>query len=182
MGPKTKLLPLVLALSCCPTIFAEPAGSWRGPRVIIVGVDGLSIDGVSTARVPRLRELMARSAWTLEARGVLPTLSSPNWASAINGASPAQHGITSNGYLRHMVEFQPVCRTDDGKFPTIFGLLRAAYPASRIAVFHDWDGFADLLEKHAPDVLRHVAGPQDHGGGHRILDGKPPRAHVHPPG
>lgn len=158
MGPKTKLLPLVLALSCCPTIFAEPAGSWRGPRVIIVGVDGLSIDGVSTARVPRLRELMARSAWTLEARGVLPTLSSPNWASAINGASPAQHGITSNGYLRHMVEFQPVCRTDDGKFPTIFGLLRAAYPANRLAVFHDWDGFADLLEKHAPDVLRHVAG------------------------
>ena len=158
MGPKTKLLPLVLALGCCPTACAEPAGSWHGPRVIIVGVDGLSVDGVSTARVPRLRELMARSAWTLEARGVLPTLSSPNWASAINGASPAQHGITSNGYLRHMVEFQPVCRTEDGKFPTIFGLLRSTYPASRIAVFHDWDGFANLLEKRAPDVLRHVAG------------------------
>jgi hypothetical protein len=158
MGPKTKLLPLVLALGCCPTIFAEPAGSWHGPRVIVIGVDGLSVDGVATARVPRLRELMARSAWTLEARAVLPTLSSPNWASAINGASPAQHGITSNGYLRRMVEFQPVCQTGDGKFPTIFGLLRAAYPTSRIAVFHDWDGFADLLEKHAPDVLRHVAG------------------------
>jgi hypothetical protein len=158
MGPKTKLLPIVLALGCCPTLLAEPAGAWHGPRVIIIGVDGLSVDGVAKANVPRLRELMARSAWTLEARAVLPTLSSPNWASAINGASPAQHGITSNGYLRHMVEFQPVCRTEDGKFPTIFGLLRASYPASRIAVFHDWDGFADLLEKRAPDVLRHVAG------------------------
>jgi hypothetical protein len=158
MGPKTKFLPFVLALACRPTLCAEPASTWHGPRVIVVGVDGLSVDGVSTARVPRLRELMARSAWTLEARGVLPTLSSPNWASAINGASPAQHGITSNGYLRHMVEFQPVCRTEDGKFPTIFGLLRTAYPASRIAVFHDWDGFANLLEKDAPDVLRHVAG------------------------
>jgi len=162
MGPKTKLLPLVIALGialgCCPTVFAEPAGAWRGPRVIIVGVDGLSVDGVAKANVPRLRELMARSAWTLEARGVLPTLSSPNWASAINGASPAQHGITSNGYFRRMVEFRPVCYTEDGKFPTIFGLLRDAYPASRIAVFHDWGGFADLLEKRAPDVLRHVAG------------------------
>ena len=129
MGPKTILLPLVLALGCCPTIFAEPAGLWHGPHVIIVGVDGLSVDGVSTARVPRLRELMVRSAWTLEARGVLPTLSSPNWASAINGASPARHGITSNGWLRHMVEFRPVCRGEDGKFPTIFGVLRADYLA-----------------------------------------------------
>jgi hypothetical protein len=158
MGPKTKLLALVLMWGCHAPLPAEPAIAWHGPRVIIIGVDGLSVDGVASARVPRLRELMARAAWTLEARGVLPTLSSPNWASAINGASPAQHGITSNGYLRHMVEFQPVCQTDGGKFPTIFGLLRTAYPASRIAIFHDWDGFADLLEKQAPDVLQHVAG------------------------
>jgi arylsulfatase A-like enzyme len=159
MGPKTKLLSLVVALACCPVAFAEPPGAWHGPRVIIIGVDGLSVDGVATARMPRLRELMARSAWTLEARGVLPTLSSPNWASAINGASPAQHGITSNGHLRRMVEFQPVCRTEDGKFPTIFGVLRADYPASKIAVFHDWGGFSDLLEKDAPDVMRHERGP-----------------------
>lgn len=118
----------------------------------------MSVDGVSTARTPRLHDLISRSAWTLEARGVMPTLSSPNWASAINGASPAQHGITSNGYFRRMVELQPVCRTDEGKFPTIFGVLRADYPASKIAVFHDWPGFADLLETHAPDVMRHERG------------------------
>ena len=159
MGPKTSLLPVVLALGCVPFLCAEPAGSWAGPRVIIIGVDGLSVDGVAKAHVPRMRELMERAAWTLEARGVLPTLSSPNWASAINGASPAQHGITSNGWLRHMVEFQPVCRAADGKFPTIFGVLRAAYPTSKIAVFHDWGGFADLLEKEAPDVLQHERGP-----------------------
>ena len=159
MGPKTSLLPVVLALGCVHFLCAEPAGSWASPRVIIIGVDGLSVDGVAKARVPRMRELMDRGAWTLEARGVLPTLSSPNWASAINGASPAQHGITSNGWLRHMVEFQPVCRAADGKFPTIFGVLRAAYPTSKIAVFHDWGGFADLLEKEAPDLLQHERGP-----------------------
>ena len=158
MGPKTILLPLVLALGYCPAIPAEPASASRTPHVIIIGVDGLSVDGVAKANVPRLRGLMARAAWTLQARGVMPTLSSPNWASAINGAGPEQHGITSNGYLRHMVEFQPVCQSADGKFPTIFGLLRAAHPESNIAVFHDWKGFADLLEKDAPDVLRHVAG------------------------
>ncbi len=158
MGPKTILLSLVLALGCSRPVVAASAGVWHGPRVIVIGVDGLSVDGVRTARAPRLRELMDRAAWTLEARGVMPTLSSPNWASAINGAGPAQHGITSNGYFRRMVEFQPVCQTGDGKFPTIFGLVRAAYPDSHIAVFHDWKGFADLLERSAPDVLRHVPG------------------------
>lgn len=159
MGPKTGLLLCVLVLRCTPA-GAEPAGSWPGPHVIIIGVDGLSVDGVAKGNTPRLHALIDRAAWTLEARGVLPTLSSPNWASAINGAGPAQHGITSNGWFRHMVEFQPVCRANDGKFPTIFGTLRAAYPASKIAVFHDWRGFADLLEKEAPDVLRHERGPE----------------------
>ena len=154
MRTKTFLLPLVLALAGGTFAFGQPAG----PRVIIVGVDGLSVDALRTARAPRLHEFMPRAAWTLEARGVMPTLSSPNWASAINGAAPEQHGITSNGYLRRKVEFRPVCRTADGTFPTIFGLLRAEHPAARIAVFHDWDGFADLLEKRVPDVMRHVPG------------------------
>ena len=149
---------ILLLVVCCLVLSAQAAPSRPDPAVIIIGIDGLSVDGVAKANMPRLRELMARAAWTLQARGVMPTLSSPNWASAINGAAPEQHGITSNGYLRRMVEFQPICRTAEGKFPTIFGLLRAEYPASTIAIFHDWKGFADLLEKHAPNVMRHVAG------------------------
>ena len=149
MGAKTFLLPLVF----CACSVAQ-----QQPRVIILGVDGLSVDGVQHAGTPHIHELMSRGAWTLEARGVMPTLSSPNWASAINGAAPEQHGITSNGYFRHKVEFRPVCQSDGGKFPTIFGVLRAENPAATIAVFHDWDGFADLLEKQAPNVMRHVKG------------------------
>ena len=158
MGLKPTTVLFVLALSCRSILPAQSVEVWRGQRVIMIGVDGLSVDGVSTARVPRLRDLISRSAWTLEARGVMPTLSSPNWASAINGAAPEQHGITSNGWLRHKIEFQPTCQAEDGKFPTIFGLLRSAYPASRIAVFHDWRGFSDLLEKQAPDIMRHEPG------------------------
>jgi predicted AlkP superfamily pyrophosphatase or phosphodiesterase len=127
-------------------------------RLIVIGIDGLSVDGVVTANTPRLHELMERSAWTLLARGVMPTLSSPNWASMIDGAGPEQHGITSNGILRKMVEIEPVCRDSAGMFPTIFEAMRAQRPSSRIAIFHDWPGFANLVEKHAPDVMRHVHG------------------------
>jgi len=126
------------------------------PRLIVIGIDGLSVDGVATAKAPRLHELMQRSAWTLMARGVMPTLSSPNWASMIDGAGPEQHGITSNGILRKMVEIAPVCRDEEGMFPTVFEVMREQQPSSRIAIFHDWAGFANLVEKHAPDVMEHV--------------------------
>ncbi|HTS31331.1 MAG TPA: alkaline phosphatase [Bryobacteraceae bacterium] len=140
--------------------WAQPPDDWRARRVIVIGVDGLSVDGVNKAHIPRLKRLMERAAWTLEARAVLPTLSSPNWESIITGAGTEQHGITSNGYLRKLVEFQPACLDAQGMFPTIFGLLRAARPSARIAVFHDWGGFANLLEKNAPDVLKHESGPE----------------------
>lgn len=110
--------------------------------------------------MPRLHELMARAAWTLEARGVMPTLSSPNWKSVIGGAPPEQHGITSNGYFRRLVEFAPACPNDEGQFPTIFGILREQRPSSRIAVFHEWGGFANLVEPRAPDVMRHESGSE----------------------
>jgi predicted AlkP superfamily pyrophosphatase or phosphodiesterase len=145
---------LALAVLGC----AAPSPSFAqapAPHVIVIGIDGLSVDGVQTASTPRLHELMARGAWTLEARGVMPTLSSPNWESIIGGAPPEQHGITSNGYFRRLVEFTPACHDAEGKFPTIFGILRDQRPESRIAIFHEWGGFANLVEPRAPDEMKH---------------------------
>jgi membrane-anchored protein YejM (alkaline phosphatase superfamily) len=139
----------------CMASLGMAGAQTTGRHMIVIGVDGLSVDGIKTAQAPRLHQLMARSAWTLEARGVIPTLSSPNWASVIDGAGPEQHGITSNGYLRKMVEIEPVCRDSEGMFPTIFELLRSQRPSSRIAIFHEWAGFADLVEKHVADVIQH---------------------------
>ncbi|HUB83727.1 MAG TPA: alkaline phosphatase [Bryobacteraceae bacterium] len=147
----------VIATFLLPVYCAAVSWAQTGtPHLIVVGIDGLSVDGVVTARTPRLHELMGRSAWTLAARGVMPTLSSPNWASMIDGAGPEQHGITSNGILRKMVEIAPVCRDEDGMFPTVFEAMRAQQPSNRQAIFHDWGGFANLVEKHAPDVMEHV--------------------------
>jgi len=154
-----RALATVFISFCCLAVGrAQSLEPERGARLIVIGVDGLSVDGVVTANAPRLRALIERSAWTLTARGVMPTLSSPNWASMIDGAGPEQHGITSNGILRKMVEIQPVFRDSEGMFPTIFEVLRAQQPQSRIAIFHDWPGFALLVEKHAPDIMRHEHG------------------------
>jgi Type I phosphodiesterase / nucleotide pyrophosphatase len=146
---------LVFGLAGIVSTSAQSGTAVREPHVIVVGIDGLSVDAVENTPTPRLHELMARAAWTLDARGVMPTLSSPNWESVIGGAPPEQHGITSNGYFRPLVEFPPACRDIEGKFPTIFGVLRDQKPASRIAVFHEWGGFANLLERRGPDVIKH---------------------------
>jgi hypothetical protein len=146
---------LVLAVLGLRVGSAQSFARTAQPRVIVVGIDGLSVDGVETASTPRLHELMARGAWTLEARGVMPTLSSPNWESVIGGAPPEQHGITSNGYFRRLVEFAPACQDAGGKFPTIFGILRDQRPGSKIGVFHEWGGFANLVEPRGPDVMKH---------------------------
>jgi len=149
---------IIMSLWCVAAGRAQAPDSAAGAHLIVIGVDGLSVDGVVNAKAPHLRELMSRSAWTLAARGVMPTLSSPNWASVIDGAGPEQHGITSNGYLHKMVEIQPICRDAEGMFPTVFHVLRAERPESRIAIFHDWPGFANLVEKEAPSVMQHEHG------------------------
>ena len=131
--------PIAVLVLSCAALSAGQAGDARS-NVIVIGVDGLSIDGVVTANVPALRELMTRGAWSLEARGVMPTLSSPNWMSMITASGPEEHGITSNGYLKHVQEIAPACKDASGGFPNIFGALRAQRPTSRIAVFHDWAG------------------------------------------
>ncbi len=102
---------------------------------------------------------MKEGAYTLHARGVMPTVSSPNWASMIMGAGPEQHGVTSNEWEPGKGAIEPTAVGSGGIFPTIFGLLRDQRPTAKIAVFHDWDGFGRLFERKAADVVEDSDGP-----------------------
>lgn len=129
-------------------------------HVIVVGLDGCSPDGIRTSRDANFQQLMQKGAWTLGARGVMPTVSSPNWASMIMGAGPEQHGITSNEWQPTRFEFPAIFVGPKGIFPTMFGLLREQRPAARIGIFHDWQGFGRLVEPGVADVIRNPKGPQ----------------------
>jgi predicted AlkP superfamily pyrophosphatase or phosphodiesterase len=123
---------------------------------VILGVDGLSPDGIRKAETPHLDRLMKEGAFSLKARGVMPTSSSPNWASMIMGAGPEQHGVTSNEWETNKFEIDPVARGSGGIFPTIFGVLREQRPDAHIACLHDWEGFGRLLERSALNHIEHV--------------------------
>jgi predicted AlkP superfamily pyrophosphatase or phosphodiesterase len=122
-------------------------------HVVIVGVDGLSPKGLRAAAVPAIDALRAKGIWTYHARGVFPTVSSPNWASMIMGAGPEQHGITSNDWKPGQGPVPPVCTNAPGRFPTLFGQLRAQRPSAVIGIFHHWDGFGRLVEPNVADRL-----------------------------
>ena len=89
-----RLLPLLVSSVFLLTLQAENLPGIR--HFVVVGCDGMSPDGIEHSKTPVMHGLMEHGSFTLHARAVMPTVSSPNWASMIMGAGPEQHGITSN--------------------------------------------------------------------------------------
>lgn len=128
-------------------------------RAVVIGVDGLSPEGVRRAHTPVLDSLMEAGVWTLSGRGVMPTSSSPNWASMIMGAGPEQHGITSNDWETNKVEVAPTATGAGGVFPTIFDVVIEGSGGRAVtACIYDWGGFGRLLGGTKPTVFEHVTG------------------------
>jgi len=153
--PYLASLCLILGLRATP---AAPLGAPLADHVVVIGCDGMGSLAFTATNAPVMHRLMREGAWTLRARGVMPTSSSPNWASMIMGAGPEQHGVTSNDWETNKFEIAPTVTGPSGLFPTIFGALRAQRPTVQIVCVHDWDGFGRLLEPAAPNVLENVKG------------------------
>ncbi len=135
-------------------------------RVILIGVDGMSPDGINNANTPYMDALVNGGSSTFTARAVLPTSSSPNWASMIMGAGPDQHGVTSNSWEpnKQTIKLECTGKKGNGKnsemWPTIYGLLREQKTNSKIFCFHDWWDYGRLVE---PGVCDKKKGPGLYG-------------------
>lgn len=160
--PTIPLTAIILALSLAGAgCAAHPAPTPQSPRidhVIILGIDGLSYESLATANVPHMRFVMENGAYTLNARTVLPTVSKPNWASMMMGASPVEHGVTTNAWRPDNPQIEPAAKGPGGIFPTIFGVLRQQRPAAKTAVFYEWGEMRYIFEPYAVDVLEPYTG------------------------
>jgi predicted AlkP superfamily pyrophosphatase or phosphodiesterase len=142
---------VALAMSVC-----TGSQSQRSPladHLVIIGIDGWGSFGLEGAKIPNIDRLRLEGASSLRGRGVMPTSSSPNWASMITGAGPEQHGVTSNDWQPNKYEIPTAVKEAEGIYPTIFGLLRAERPNSKIVFFTEWHDFARLLERKALDEI-----------------------------
>lgn len=149
---------VLLLLLSCETKQESPKNI---AHVIVIGVDGMSPDGIQKAKTPTLDSMIQNGASTMRARAVLPSSSSPNWASMIMGADTEQHGVTSNGWEKFDHRLPPVVATKDGTFPTIFTLFKDQQPEAHVGAIYDWDGFGRLFEK--TDVDFDIDGDHEEG-------------------
>jgi predicted AlkP superfamily pyrophosphatase or phosphodiesterase len=155
---KLSTLRIAMLLSLLLAVVAPAAGMVGVEHVIVIGCDGMGSLSFTDDNAPVMHRLMREGAWTLRARGVMPTSSSPNWASMIMGAGPEQHGVTSNDWETNKFEIPALEVGPEGMFPTIFRVLREQRPTSSIACVHDWDGFSRLFERHSADLVENVKG------------------------
>ena len=124
-------------------------------HVIVIGVDGLSPDGIRTAKTPVMHKMIAGGSVKWNVRSVLPSSSSPNWASMIMGAGVEQHGITDNDWEQDKYTLHSIVKDEEGFFPTIFGVIHRNKPSAKIAAVYHWGGFGRLFEPSAVNYNRH---------------------------
>lgn len=142
------VLGLVLFTSSCSNESYHPTAR----HVIVIGVDGMSPDGVIKAKTPNLDKMMENGSYTLSARGVLPSSSSPNWASMIMGAGPEQHGITSNSWRQDQHVLPTMVSGSGAFFPSIFKIIDDQKPEMETGIVYDWTGFNNLFDRSIPDL------------------------------
>ena len=116
-------------------------------HVIVLGIDGCDIQGLTLAQTPNIDSLVAHGSWTYEAKAQMPTVSSPNWASIIDGVPPKEHGIWSNSWQRKQIKDSVYCGGKKGHvFPTIFRVLRESDRHAQICCINEWWSFRRLVE------------------------------------
>ena len=134
-------------------------GMGNAQTVIVFAVDGLGANVLRAGMPPHFAKFRAESAYSFHARGVMPTVTFPNFASMLSGAGPEQHGVTSNDWRPDKFTIGPSCAGKGGHFPTVFGLLRERLPGARMAMFFDGDGFPFIVEDGVADKIGAGKGP-----------------------
>ncbi len=152
---------LAATLSCSQS---EPQNKARFDHVIVLGFDGLAGAAIDTVAfvtpdslMPNLREMIALGAWTTHKRSVLPSSSAINWATMFMGAGPEVHGyIEWDSKGPHFTSAAP-----DGKFPTIFTVLKESDPQAATAACWQWDGIKYVIDSTAVDFMKGFRGEED---------------------
>ncbi|WP_221390331.1 alkaline phosphatase family protein [Dyadobacter sp. NIV53] len=135
-----------LLTSCTKSSEEYPSGI---EHVIVIGVDGLSPDGIQKANTPVIDSMIANGSVKWNVRTVLTSSSSQNWMSMISGAGPEQHGVINNDWEMDDHTLPPIVQEPDGRFPTIFSILHKEKPEAEIGTVYHWDGFGRLFQKNA---------------------------------
>lgn len=156
---KIKNLFLVILLSgifSCST--SKPANKQSdnkpvAKRVIVIGLDGISVDGYKTASHPNLDALFGKGMISFATRTVMPSVTLPNWTSHLTSGGPEQHGVDSNGWTIDKNNL-PAIETDaDGYYPSIFKILKDQVPGVKTAYYYNWGNLINPINRRYLDEV-----------------------------
>ena len=119
-------------------------------RIVMIGLDGISVDGYNTAKTPNLDKLMTDGVLSLTTRNVMPSVTLPNWTSHLTGSGPEQHGVLSNGWQKDKVKLPAIEKDKDGYYPSIFKVLKEEMPSVKTAFYYNW---AELINSMNPSYF-----------------------------
>jgi arylsulfatase A-like enzyme len=151
------LLALTLAASACgkPNYVLSPdrqvnPADWPAkrltPHVLVVSIDGLRPDAITTFDAPTLRRLTKEGSYTFSASTITPSKTLPSHTSMLTGLEPADHGVLWNNVA--------TAKTDLISQRTVFGLARAR--GYRTAAFYSKSKFQPLQQ---PGTLDYSQAP-----------------------
>lgn len=141
---KFAILTLLFLLSSYGVLIAQ--------RVIIIGLDGFSAEGFRKIPHPNIDKLFSKGLISLDTRPVMPSVTLPNWTSHLSGAGPEEHGVTNNSWTLSKHELQAIDTDEEGYFPSIFKVLKAATPEIKTAFYYNWAELINSMNKKYLDV------------------------------
>ncbi|WP_346990574.1 alkaline phosphatase [Bacteroides caccae] len=114
------------------TISAKPK------RVIMIALDGISVEGYQKANTPNLDALMTEGAFSLTTRVAMPSVTLPNWTSHLTGSGPEQHGVVNNGWKIDKFVLPAVETDTEGYYPSVFTILKEEMSEIKTAFYYNW--------------------------------------------
>lgn len=127
------------------------------PRhVILIGLDGWGGYSMPKADMPNVKQQMARGAWTMKKRSVLPSSSAINWASMFMGLPTEGHGYLKWGSKKPELPPIQLSNSADSIPYTIFRILRNQQPKAKIGAVYEWDGIGYLVDTLAMDMHKNI--------------------------
>lgn len=100
-------------------------------KVVLILVDGMRPDGMMNCGHPFVKELLAKSSYSLAARTVMPSVTLPCHMSLFHSVDPDRHGITTNTYT-------PQVRPIDGLYEQLHRAGKST------AMYYTWQELRDL--------------------------------------
>lgn len=98
-------------------------------KVLLILLDGLRPEILLREGAPR--ELLSRSAYTLKAKAVYPSVTLPSHMSLFHSVDPSRHGVTTNLYTPQVRPVRGLCEA-------------LSQAGKRCAFFYDWEELRDL--------------------------------------